>query len=197
MAKFLFDRVGALILVALLFPVWILIPLWIVLDSKGPPFFVQRRVGKGGKIFGLVKFRTMRPRSEESGKLTVGNRDPRVTRAGAFLRKYKLDELPQLFNVLIGRMSFVGPRPEVPEFVALYDDRQKAVLNVRPGITDYASLRYFDENEILARSRNPKETYIREIMPEKLEINLEYLARRSFPEDLRIIGMTVSRIFRG
>lgn len=194
-AKFVFDRTLALIALTLLFPGLVLIALWVALDSPGGAFFVQERVGRGGRTFGMWKFRTMRPLSEKSGKLTVGGRDPRITRAGFFLRKYKLDELPQLFNVLTADMSFVGPRPEVPEFAALYSEEQRRVLEVRPGITDYASLLYFHENELLAESDDPQSTYIREVMPAKLALNLDYIRRRSFAEDLRIIGKTVRRIF--
>ena len=194
--KFLFDRIVSLLLAVALLPLWVVVSLLIVLDSQGGPFFVQTRIGKKGKPFGLVKFRTMRPRSEGSGKLTIGSRDPRVTRAGLWLRKYKIDELPQLFNVLVGHMSLVGPRPEVPEFVALYDARQAGVLKVRPGITDYASLKYFDENAILADAEDPHKTYIRKIMPEKIDMNLQYIERRSFAEDLRILWLTLLRFFK-
>lgn len=195
-AKFIFDRLAAFLLILILAPAWVVISLMIVIDSPGPPFFVQTRVGRRGRLFGLIKFRTMRPNAETGGKLTVGQRDPRVTRVGYGLRRYKIDELPQLFNVLTGRMSFVGPRPEVPEYVALYDDHQRGVLEVRPGLTDYASLRYFDENEVLAAAANPQATYIDTVMPEKLEINLEYIDRRSFWEDMRILWLTVLRILR-
>ena len=195
-AKYIFDRFAAFLLILILLPVWVLIPLAIAMDSSGPPFFVQTRVGRHGRLFGLVKFRTMRPRAEAGGKLTVGQRDPRITRIGRGLRRYKIDELPQLFNVFVGHMSFVGPRPEVPEYVAMYDARQRKVLDVRPGITDYASLRYFDENEVLAAAADPQATYIETVMPEKLDINLEYIDRRSFREDMRILWLTVLRILR-
>ena len=151
-------------------------------------------MGLKGRHFGLLKFRTMRPLSEQQGKLTVGAKDPRITSAGYFLRKYKLDELPQLWNVLIADMSFVGPRPEVPEYVELYNEEQWKVLSVRPGITDEASLAFFEENELLSKSDDPQKTYVDEIMPAKLKINLEYIRRRSFNRDLGVILKTLNRI---
>lgn len=137
----------------------------------------------------------MRPDTEKAGKLTIGSKDPRITGVGAILRKYKIDELPQLFNVLIGDMNLVGPRPEVPEYVAHYTPEQRKVLSVKPGITDYASLLYFNENEVLGQSPNPLETYLNEVMPAKLKLNLEYIENRSFAEDLKIIFKTIKRIF--
>lgn len=192
--KALFDRVVALIALLLLLPLFLIIALAVVLGSRGGAFYVQQRVGQGGRLFGMYKFRSMRPFADKAGKLTIGHRDPRVTRIGYILRKYKVDELPQLINVLIGDMSLVGPRPEVPEYVAMYTTEQRKVLEVKPGITDYASLRYFHESELLASSADPQRTYIEEVMPAKLALNLEHLGRRSFWEDLRIIGMTVRRI---
>jgi lipopolysaccharide/colanic/teichoic acid biosynthesis glycosyltransferase len=194
MIKLLFDRVFALFGILILLPAFLLIAIWIQIDSRGGVFFKQVRVGKNGQRFDLLKFRTMRPASEVGGKLTVGARDPRITKAGYFLRKYKIDELPQLWNVLIGEMSFVGPRPEVPEYVALYTEEQKAVLAVRPGITDEASLVYFEENELLSQSDDPYQTYVEVVMPEKLRINLDYLKRRSFFTDLGVIAKTIKRI---
>jgi len=190
----LFDQLLALIGILVLLPVFILISLWIILDSKGGAFYVQKRVGLNRKPFGLIKFRTMLPNSDKKGMLTVGARDPRVTKAGYFLRKYKLDELPQLFNVLNGTMRLVGPRPEVEEYVNLYTEEQMKVLSVKPGITDYASLRYFKESELLATSKDPRQIYIEEIMPAKIRMNLEYLERKSFGEDLKIIFKTLARI---
>lgn len=195
MVKFLFDRVVALAGIVLLLPMFVGLAVAIAIDSRGGVFFVQQRTGRRGQLFGIYKFRTMRPFSEKEGKLTVGSRDPRVTRVGYILRKYKLDELPQLFNVLIGDMSLVGPRPEVPEYVAMYNPGQRRVLEVRPGITDYASLRYFHESELLASSADPEHTYIKEVMPAKLALNLEYIKRRSFFEDVKILILTISRIF--
>lgn len=194
MIRTLFDRIAALTGLLVLSPFLIVIAIAISLDSRGGVFFVQTRVGKDFKPFGLFKFRTMRPFAEKAGKLTIGNNDPRITKVGAFLRKYKLDELPQLFNVLNGTMNLVGPRPEVPEYVEYYSKEQRKVLSVKPGITDYASLLYFNENELLAQSENPRETYITVVMPRKLKLNLEYIEKRSFGEDLRIIFKTLRRI---
>ncbi|MCZ4409798.1 sugar transferase [Cryomorphaceae bacterium 1068] len=194
MIKFLFDRIVALIGIIILLPLLFIIAIWVMFDSKGGAFFVQTRVGKDGQHFGLLKFRTMRPLSEKRGKLTVGSNDPRITRSGLILRKYKIDELPQLFNVLVADMSFVGPRPEVPDYVAFYNARQRKVLNVRPGITDEASLAYFNENELLSKSENPQKTYLEEIMPAKIELNLAYLKRRTFLSDIGIILRTLGRI---
>lgn len=137
----------------------------------------------------------MRPGSESSGQITVGMRDPRITSSGIFLRKYKLDELPQLVNIMIGDMSVVGPRPEVPRYVELYSPEQRQVLNVRPGLTDYASLEYFHENEILSRAADPERSYREEIMPAKLALNLRYLQDQSLLTDLKIIARTVGKIF--
>ena len=195
MIKFLFDRIAALVGIIILLPLLLVTAIWVMVDSKGGAFFVQTRVGKNGRHFGLLKFRTMRPLSEQSGKLTVGSEDPRVTKAGINIRKYKVDELPQLFNVFIGDMSFVGPRPEVPEYVARYSPEQRQVLVVRPGITDDASLAYFNENELLSKSANPEKTYLEEIMPAKIELNLTYLKRRTFLSDIGVILRTLGRIF--
>jgi len=195
MLRSAFDKVAALIGILVLSPLFLVVAASIVLDSRGGVFFIQTRIGKNFKPFGLYKFRTMRPFAEREGKLTVGSNDPRITRVGSVLRKYKIDELPQLFNVLVGDMNLVGPRPEVAEYVEQYTEEQRKVLSVKPGITDYASLLYFNENEVLAKSSNPKETYLKEIMPAKLRLNLEYIERRSFREDLRIIFKTIGKIF--
>lgn len=193
--KRLFDIVFSMVLLLLLSPLFIIIIIAVIMDSKGGAFFGQIRVGKNEKPFRLLKFRTMRPNSESSGQITVGARDNRITRVGYSLRKYKLDELPQLFNVLIGEMSMVGPRPEVPKYVALYSVEQKRVLSIKPGITDYASLEYFEESELLAKSSNPEKTYIEEVMPKKLELNLQYVNNHSFNDDMKIILKTIQRIF--
>lgn len=190
----LFDFVVSFAGLVLLFPLFLLISMAILIDSPGGVFFRQIRVGKNRRLFRLWKFRTMRPFSENTGKLTVGNNDPRITRVGAFLRKYKIDELPQLINVIAGDMHLVGPRPEVPEYVATYTPDQLRVLSVKPGITDNASLMYFEENEILAKSPNPEETYRKVVLPAKLEANLAYIDNRSFAGDLRIILKTLIRI---
>lgn len=194
MLRAVFDFLFSLLVILLLSPILLIIMLAVTLDSRGGVFFRQVRIGKDRKPFKLLKFRTMRPFSEKEGKITVGNDDPRITRVGRFLRKYKLDELPQLFNVLIGDMHIVGPRPEVPEYVDHYTSEQLRVLSVKPGITDYASLRYFNENELLAQSDNPKETYLHDVMPAKLKMNLEYVNYRSFAIDLKIIVKTIQRI---
>jgi len=197
MMKRLFDIVFACIMLVLFMPLFLVLACWVGFDSKGGVFFGQDRVGLGGRHFKLWKFRTMKPQSEKSGQLTVGSTDSRITGAGYFLRKFKVDELPQLWNVLRGEMSVVGPRPEVPRYVAHYSDEQRHVLSVRPGITDYASLKYFHENDLLAKSVNPEETYITEILPAKLQLNLIYIQSQSFWGDLRIIALTGLRIFRG
>lgn len=194
--KRLTDILGSLFGLLLLSPLLLLISLAIVLDSKGGVLYHQERVGRRGKIFRLLKFRTMRPQAERGGLLSLGGGDPRITRAGAVLRKYKLDELPQLINVLLGQMSLVGPRPEVPHYVAHYDERQQKVLSVRPGLTDYASLEYFNEGELLAASPDPEKTYLETILPRKLELALRYVAEQSLVTDLRIIGRTLLRILR-
>jgi lipopolysaccharide/colanic/teichoic acid biosynthesis glycosyltransferase len=193
--KRIFDFTLSLIAIIILLPLFILIALLIVLTSKGGPFYLQTRIGKGGKPFKIIKFRTMYKDSDKKGLLTVGKKDPRVTHIGHFLRKTKLDELPQLFNILFGHMSFVGPRPEVPKYVNLYNERQRQVLSVRPGLTDYASLEYINESEILAQAENPELYYIEHVMPAKLELNLKYIQDQSFTTDLIIIFKTIARIF--
>jgi lipopolysaccharide/colanic/teichoic acid biosynthesis glycosyltransferase len=194
--KRLFDVLFSLIVLSLFFPFGLLITLLILVSSPGGVFFRQERIGIHGKPFRLFKFRSMRKDSEKSGALTVGMRDSRITMIGVFLRKYKLDEFPQFINVLVGQMSVVGPRPEVREFVVLYTKEQNKVLEVKPGITDYASIEYFNENEILAKSDNPKETYIKEIMPDKIKLNQKYLKNPSLVHDFRIIWKTIIRIFK-
>lgn len=194
MYRAIFDIIVSTVAILVLSPFLIIIMIAIALDSRGGVFFKQVRVGKSRKNFNLLKFRTMRPFSEKEGKITVGNDDPRITPVGAFLRKYKMDELPQLFNVILGDMHLVGPRPEVPEYVAKYTAEQLRVLSVKPGITDYASLEYFNENELLAQSPNPEETYVSVVMPAKLKMNLEYVDNRNFPADVKILVKTVMRI---
>ena len=185
------DFILSLIGIIVLSPIFIIVSIAIKLDSKGKILFLQKRVGRYGKEFNIYKFRTMVSNAEKLGKqITVGN-DNRITKVGAFLRKYKIDELPQLFNVLKGDMSLVGPRPEVPKYVKLYSDEQKKVLNVRPGITDMASLRYKDENEILGKVDNPEEYYINVIMKDKLKLNLEYIEKSNIFFDLYLIIKTV------
>ena len=157
---------------------------------------MQKRVGRNNKDFTLFKFRTMKLGSDAKGLLTVGGDDSRITRVGILLRKYKLDELPQLFNVINGTMSLVGPRPEVRKFVSLYNQEQLSILNLKPGITDYASLQFFSENELLAKSNNPEQTYINEIMPEKLRLNLLYIKNKNIKTDFQIIIKTIGKIFK-
>jgi lipopolysaccharide/colanic/teichoic acid biosynthesis glycosyltransferase len=166
-----------------------------MLESRGGLFYLQERIGQNGKPFRLLKFRTMRPNADVSGKLTIGARDPRITRIGVFLRKAKLDEFPQFLNVLRGEMSVVGPRPEVAEYVRKYSKAQRKVLEYRPGITDVASITYFEENALLAQSANPEKTYVEEIMPEKIRINLEYQHTATVWTDLKVIWRTALRIF--
>lgn len=167
------------------------------MDSKGGVFYKQIRVGKEKKDFKLLKFRTMKPASDTKGLLTVGNRDNRITKIGYYLRKYKIDEFPQLINVLVGEMSLVGPRPEVRKYTNLYTQSQQKVLSVKPGITDYASIKYIDENRLLGESKNPEKTYIEEIMPKKLELNLKYIDEISIKTDLKIIFKTIGKIISG
>jgi lipopolysaccharide/colanic/teichoic acid biosynthesis glycosyltransferase len=197
MLKRLFDLLFAAVLLVLLFPLMTSFALAVALTSTGGAFFAQQRVGRGGRPFRLLKFRTMRPGSEALGQLTIGGRDPRITAVGRVLRKTKLDELPQLLNVLAGHMSVVGPRPEVPKYVALYTPRQREVLSVRPGITGLASLDYIDENELLAQAADPEQTYLREVMPAKLELDLRYVEQHGFLLDLRIIAATVAKVLGG
>ncbi len=196
MLKRAFDLLAAGLGLVVLSPAFLVIALAIRLGSPGPVFFRQERIGLGGRPFRILKFRTMRVDAEKlGGQLTV-SADPRVTRVGAVLRKGKLDELPQLVNVVAGDMSLVGPRPEVPRYVARYDDRQRRVLEVRPGITDPASIAYRNENDLLDAAADPEATYLSEIMPAKLELNLAYLERRSLVSDIGIIFRTLGEIFR-
>jgi lipopolysaccharide/colanic/teichoic acid biosynthesis glycosyltransferase len=195
MLKRIFDFFFSLFLIILLSPILGIISLIIALDSKGGIIYNQKRAGKNNIDFDIYKFRTMYSGSDKKGLLTVGAKDERVTPAGYFLRKYKLDELPQLFNVLIGNMSFVGPRPEVRKYVVLYNSEQLHVLDVKPGITDFASIDYANENEILAQSNDPEETYIKTVMPAKLELNLKYIREQNFLTDMKIIFKTIRKVF--
>ncbi len=195
MIKRLFDILVSAAALLLLLPLFLLLALAVALTSSGGAFFKQVRVGRGGQEFGLLKFRSMRPGSEAIGQITVGGRDPRITGIGYALRKTKLDELPQLWNVLIGDMSIVGPRPEVPKYVAMYSTEQRAVLNVRPGITSLASIAYINENEVLGSSTDPERTYVEEVMPAKLALDLRYVREQSLELDLRIIFGTLGQLF--
>jgi len=192
--KRLFDIFISIITLLMFFPFGIIISILILVESRGGVFYIQERVGRYGKPFGLLKFRTMRKDADKAGKLTVGMRDSRITKVGYFLRKTKLDEFPQFINVLAGQMSIVGPRPEVQEYVDHYSDEQMKILDVRPGITDYASLEYFRENELLGKSDNPQKTYIEEIMPAKIELNKKYLKRPTVGHDLQIMWKTFLKI---
>ena len=191
-----FDFILSLVGLVVLAPILIVLAIWIKIDSKGPVFYKQVRVGQNGIDFGLFKFRSMVVDADKKGLITVGGRDPRITRSGYFIRKYKLDELPQLINVLVGDMSLVGPRPEVRKYVDLYTDEQQKVLSVKPGITDYASIEYMDENEILGKSSDPEKTYIEEIMPEKIKYNMKYINNKNLFEYFKIILLTVLKIVR-
>lgn len=180
----------------MLFPFLIIIAAIIVIDSKGGVFFLQDRVGKNGKVFKIIKFRTMTVGSDKKSLLTIGQKDSRITRVGYFLRKFKIDEIPQLINVLKGDMSFVGPRPEVEKYVALYNEEQLKVLTVRPGITDFASIQYKDESTLLANADDPETFYVSEVMPAKLKLNFYYINNRNFMLDVKIIFKTILEIFR-
>jgi len=192
--KRIFDILFSSFILLCFLPFGLIISFLIAFSSPGGIFYQQERIGKGGIPFFILKFRSMRTDSDTKGKLTVGMRDPRITSIGYFIRKYKLDEFPQFVNVLKGEMSVVGPRPEVKEYVDLYNEDQQKVLQVKPGITDYASLYYFKENELLAQSVDPQKTYIEEIMPAKLKLNEKYLENPTVFHDLKIIFKTFAKI---
>lgn len=192
--KRLFDIIASGLGLICLSPLFAALAIWIKCDSRGPVFYRQSRVGKGNKNFRLYKFRSMRPDSDKTGLITVGDRDPRVTRSGYYIRKYKLDEFPQLINVFIGDMSLVGPRPEVRKYVDMYSPQQMHVLSVRPGITSLASIRYRNENEILAQASDPEKAYIEHIMPDKIAIDLEYVGKASLITDIKLIFSTFKEI---
>lgn len=193
----LLDCTFSFIGLILLSPVLIGLAICIKAGTKGPVLFRQTRIGKNGKPFTLLKFRTMEEGSQQKGLLTVGERDYRITPIGVFLRKFKLDELPQLWNVLIGEMSLVGPRPEVKKYVDLYTPEQQIVLSIKPGITDLASIIFRNENELLARSKDPEHYYIAEIMPEKIELNKKYIRNQNVKEYLHIIFRTIITAAKG
>ncbi len=192
--KRLFDIIASGLGLIVLSPLFAVIAVWIKLDSPGPVFYRQVRVGRGNKDFRLFKFRSMRPDSDKLGLITVGGHDPRVTRSGYYIRKYKLDEFPQLINVFIGDMSLVGPRPEVRKYVDMYTPEQMRVLSVRPGITSLASIRYRNENDILAAAADPDRCYIEQVMPDKLAIDLEYVDRATLWNDIKLIFSTFREI---
>jgi lipopolysaccharide/colanic/teichoic acid biosynthesis glycosyltransferase len=194
--KRVFDVIMSAVGLIILSPFFLIISIMIKLDSPGPVLFKQVRVGRYERNFKILKFRTMVTDAEKKGaQITVG-RDSRITRVGHFLRKSKLDELPQLINVFIGDMSLVGPRPEVPKYTQYYTKVQKRIFELRPGITDYSSIKYRDENEILALSNDPEKTYIEEIMVDKLKLNLEYLENKSLLTDIKIIFNTILKIIK-
>ncbi len=195
--KRLFDIIASLLGLLLTLWLFLLLALWIKCDSAGPVFFRQERVGRGGKPFRILKFRTMRPDSDRGIQVTVGEADSRITRSGRFIRKWKLDELPQLVNVLRGEMSLVGPRPETPKYVAFWTAEQRHVLDVRPGITDPASIRYRNENEMLAGREDPERYYIEVLMQEKLALQLEYVCHHSFWGDIGILFQTFLAVVKG
>ena len=195
MLKRIFDITLSLFGLIILLPFMLIIAILIKIDSKGSVFFKQIRVTKNGKEFKIFKYRTMKVGSDKYSQITVG-KDGRITKLGSFLRKYKLDEIPQLINVLIGDMSLVGPRPEVPKYVALYTDEQKEILKVRAGITDYASIEFSDENDLLALEEEPEKAYIEKIMPKKIELNKKYLSETSVLTDIKIILLTIKKILK-
>ena len=196
LSKRIFDILSSTCAIFILAPFFVFIAILIRIDSKGPIIYRQKRVGKGNKDFYLNKFRTMVTNADKKGQLTVGMRDSRITKMGYFLRKYKLDEFPQLINVLNGEMSIVGPRPEVRKYVNLYNEKQLRVLNALPGLTDTASLTYINENEILGKAENPEKTYIEEVMPAKLEMNLQYIEKQNLKTDIDLIFQTLKKIIK-
>ncbi len=192
--KRLFDIVASGLGLVALSPLFAVLAVWIKMDSPGPVFYRQVRVGRGNRDFRLFKFRSMRPDSDKAGLITVGGHDPRVTRSGYYIRKYKLDEFPQLINVLKGDMSLVGPRPEVRRYVDMYTPEQLRVLSVRPGMTSLASIRYRNENDILAAAEDPERAYIEQVMPDKIAIDLEYVEHAGLLADIRLIFRTFKEI---
>lgn len=194
--KRLFDILASGFGLICLSPLFAVLAVWIKCDSPGPVFYRQVRVGRGNKDFRIFKFRSMRVGSDKKGLITVGGHDPRVTRSGYYIRKYKLDEFPQLINVFIGDMSLVGPRPEVRKYVDIYTPEQLRVLDVRPGITSLASLRYRNENELLAQAEDPDRCYVEKVMPDKLAIDLEYVPKANLLTDIKLIFATIASIIK-
>ena len=188
--KRLFDIIASGLGLLVLSPLFLILAVWIKLDSEGPVFYRQVRVGRNNRDFRIFKFRSMRVGSDKGSLVTIGGRDPRITRSGYFIRKFKLDELPQLINVFVGDMSLVGPRPEVRHYVDYWTPEQMHVLDVRPGITDPASIRFRNENELMEKAENPEEYYINVIMQEKLKLYLEYVRNHSFWGDIGLILKT-------
>ena len=188
--KRLFDIVASGIGLVLLGPLFLVLAIWIKMDSKGPVFYRQVRVGKNNKNFRILKFRSMHVGAVKGSLVTIGGRDSRITRSGYYIRKYKFDEIPQLINVLIGDMSLVGPRPEVRYYVNYWTSEQMHVLDVRPGITDPASIKFRNENELMEKAEAPEDYYINVIMQEKIKLYLEYVENASFWYDIKLIFMT-------
>lgn len=192
----IFDILLATLGLVILSPLLIFVYVAIVLESRGGGFYRQERTGRYGKQFRLIKFRSMYVNADKHGLITVGGHDNRITRVGYYIRKYKIDELPQLINVVKGDMSIVGPRPEVKKYTDLYTEEQCKILDIRPGITDYASIKYVDENEILGTSDNPERTYIEHIMPDKIKLNMIYISQNGIKEYFKIIFLTLTNIAR-
>lgn len=190
-----FDLVFSLLGIFILSPLMIIIYILIILESRGGGFYIQKRVGKDGIDFNLFKFRSMRKDSDQKGLITVGTKDPRLTKIGFFIRRFKIDELPQLFNVLLGQMSLVGPRPEVRYYVDMYSPEQRLILKLRPGITDYASIEYINENTILGSSNDPEKMYVEQIMPGKIQLNMKYLQEQTLKTYFHIIFLTFRKVF--
>jgi lipopolysaccharide/colanic/teichoic acid biosynthesis glycosyltransferase len=191
-----FDILFSFFGLIILSPFFLIIAICIIVDSKGGIFYKQMRVGKDDVDFKLYKFRTMATGSDKGSLITIGEKDSRITKTGFFLRKYKLDELPQLINVLKGDMSLVGPRPEVRKYVDLYTAEQSKVLSVIPGITDYASIEYIDENQILGAAADPDKAYIEQVMPDKIRYNMKYIENRTLKEYFKIIFLTLYKIIK-
>ncbi len=193
--KRIFDIFFSVIGLMILLPLMLIIAVLIKLDSRGEIFFKQTRVTKNGREFKILKYRTMKVGSDKYSQITIG-KDDRITKVGIFLRRYKLDEIPQLINVFVGDMSLVGPRPEVPKYVNMYTEEQKEILKVRAGITDYASIEFSNENDILANEADPEKVYIEKIMPKKIELNKKYLSEISVMTDIKIILLTIKKILK-
>ena len=192
--KRIFDIIFSLFALLITFPLVLIAVIFIKLDDyHSPVLFKQKRGGINMHYFSIYKFRTMRTSSENKGKLTIGN-DNRISKPGKWIRKFKIDELPQFINVLKGEMSVVGPRPEVEKYILLYNDEQKKIFRVKPGITDYASIAYFNENKLLGESNDPEKTYIEKIMPDKLKLNLKYIEEQSLLVDIKVIFKTILKI---
>lgn len=194
MRKRIFDLFFSIIGLMILMPLFFIISVWIKMDSSGPILFRQARIGRFGKPFRIFKFRTMIADAESRGPQITAGDDPRITRAGSFLRRYKLDELPQLLNVFIGDMSIVGPRPEVPRYVEMFHDQYKDLLAVKPGLTDYAAIEFRDEEKVLNQYANPEDGYIKEILPKKIELYQKYLLERNLKTDIKVVLLTLKKI---